>query len=59
VALGIFAAHRALIFAVQIDFWPQIGLAILETLAGYALLLWFGRRQAVDQFKSIRALFSA
>ena len=58
VAVAIFAAHRVLISIVEIDFWPQIGIAILETLAGYGLLLWFGRRRILDQFRSIRAMFS-
>ncbi len=58
VAFAIFATHRALIYIVQIDFWPQIGIAILETLAGYGVLAWFERRRIMDQVKSIRALFA-
>ena len=58
VALAIFATHRTLITIFQIDFWPQIGIAILETIAGYAMLVWFQRRRIMDEIKSIRALFA-
>ncbi len=59
VAFAIFATHRTLISMFQIDFWPQIGIAILETIAGYAVLAWFQRRRIVDEIKSIRALFAS
>jgi hypothetical protein len=38
------------------DSWPQIGLAALETLAGYGLLLWFGRRTLMQQVQVVRAI---
>ena len=59
VALAIFIAHRTLISFVEIDAWPQIGLAVAETVVGYALLLWFDRRGIALRLKEMRAIFSA
>lgn len=59
VAVAIFAAHRALLAVAPTDSWPQVGLAVLETLIGYAALLWFGRRAIADQVQVVRAIFAA
>jgi O-antigen/teichoic acid export membrane protein len=59
VALAIFASHRALISAFDIGLWMQIAIAIGETLAGYALLAAFGRRDITDRLKNVRAILSA
>jgi PST family polysaccharide transporter len=58
VAMAIFASHRLLISAYDIGHWAQIGLAALETLAGYALLVGFRRREILDRLHSVRALLS-
>lgn len=59
VALAIFVVHRTLISFVEIDAWPQVGLAVVETIVGYALLLWFDRRGIALRLKEMRAIFSA
>ena len=59
VSLAIFAGHRLLIASFQVDAWPQIGLAILETLLGWGLLIGFGRRTISTQMKTMREIFAA
>jgi PST family polysaccharide transporter len=59
VGLSIFVAHRTLISVFDIGLWPQIGIAVLETLVGYALLIGFGRRHIMDRLHSVRAIFAA
>lgn len=59
VALIIFVTHRTLTSFVVLDSWPEVGIAALETLAGYAALLWFGRRTITAQVKSMSALFAS
>jgi PST family polysaccharide transporter len=56
VAIAIFATHRFILSRFEMDSWPQIGLAALETLAGYGLLLWFGRRTLMQQVQAVRAI---
>jgi O-antigen/teichoic acid export membrane protein len=58
VALAIFIAHRTLIATYLIGPWTQIGLAILETLVGYAILAAFGHRDLRKRLANIRALLS-
>ncbi len=58
-AIAIFALHRGVLSIAQIDAWPQIGIAVLETLAGYAVLTWFGRRVIADEIKTLREIFAA
>ena len=59
VSLAIFAGHRLLIENVQIDAWPQIGLAVLETLLAWGILIGFGRRSISTQMKTMREIFAA
>jgi PST family polysaccharide transporter len=54
----IFIAHRALMNVVELDSWPEVGLAVLLTLSGYAVLLWFGRTVIVEQTRAVRAIFA-
>ncbi|MGD9982318.1 MAG: oligosaccharide flippase family protein [Hyphomonadaceae bacterium] len=58
VALAIFTAHRALVAAFEIGHWTQIGLAVLETLIGYALLVGLGRRDMLVRLQNVRAIMS-
>jgi PST family polysaccharide transporter len=54
----IFLTHRAQMNYVDLDAWPEVGLAVLETLLGYAVLLWFGRSVIVEKTKAMRALLA-
>jgi hypothetical protein len=54
----VFITHRFILPYQEIDAWPEIGIAILETLVGYALLLWFGRRVITAKVKGMRAIFA-
>ncbi len=58
VAIVVFAAHRTLIAHYDIDAWPQIGIAALETLVGYSVLIWFGRREIADKVKIMGRIFA-
>jgi len=58
VAFAIFAAHRALIAVFEIGLWTQIGLAVLETLIGYALLIGLGRRDMLARLQNVRAILA-
>jgi PST family polysaccharide transporter len=58
VAITIFAAHRALISVVEIGHWAQVGLAILETLIGYGVLVLFNRRDIAARLRTAREIFS-
>lgn len=58
VSLAIFGLHRALIAAFEIGPWAQIGLAIVETLIGYALLVGLGRRELMSRLRNVRAILS-
>lgn len=58
VGVTIFLAHRSLTGAAHMDAWSEIGLAVLETLAGYGALLWFGRRAIARQFEVMREMFA-
>ena len=57
-SLAVFAGHRLLITYFEIDAWPQIGLAVLETLLAWALLIGFGRRTISTQMKTMREIFA-
>ncbi|MGQ0533678.1 MAG: lipopolysaccharide biosynthesis protein, partial [Caulobacteraceae bacterium] len=59
VALAVFATHRTLISVYDIGHWPQIGMAILETLTAYALLVGFSRREIVGRLQTVRTIFSS
>jgi PST family polysaccharide transporter len=59
VGAAIFITHRFIIPYHEIDAWPEIGIAALETLVGYALLLWFGRRIITENVKGMRAIFAS
>jgi O-antigen/teichoic acid export membrane protein len=59
VALLIFAGHRTLIAFADVGLWTQIAVAALETLAGYAALIWFDRRALTERFKTVRATLAA
>lgn len=58
VAALIFVVHRFIIPYHEIDAWPEIGIAALETLVGYGLILWFGRRVITEKVKGMRAIFA-
>jgi hypothetical protein len=58
VAALVFITHRFILPYQEIDAWSEIGIAILETLVGYALLLWFGRRVITAKVKGMRAIFA-
>jgi O-antigen/teichoic acid export membrane protein len=59
VALAIFVAHRGLITAIDVGPWMEIGLAIVETIVGYALLVLIGRRDIMRRVQTVRAIFAA
>lgn len=54
----IFLTHRTMMSRIDLDAWPEVGLAMLLTLAGYAVLLWFGRSAIVEKTKAMRALLA-
>ncbi len=54
----IFLSHRALMNYVELDAWPEVGLAVLQTLLGYAILLWFGRSAIVEKTRAMREIFA-
>ena len=54
----IFLSHRALMNAIEVNSWAEVGLAVLQTLAGYALMLWFGRAAIAEQTKAMREIFA-
>lgn len=58
VSVAIFVGHRMLPLE-DINDWVEIGLAALETLAGYAALLWFGRRVIAEKMSDMRALLAS
>ncbi|MBS0386446.1 MAG: lipopolysaccharide biosynthesis protein [Proteobacteria bacterium] len=58
VAVALFVGHRILIANYQINAWPQIGLAVLETVLGWGLLLVFGRHTISAQMKTMREIFA-
>lgn len=58
VAFLVFATHRTLMTEFYLDSWPEVGLAFLETIVGYGLLLWFGRRTINEKVKSVGAIFA-
>ncbi|MGH6950488.1 MAG: oligosaccharide flippase family protein, partial [Vitreimonas sp.] len=58
VAAAIFLAHRALTTYLELDAWPEVGLAVLWTLGGYAILLWFGRTTIAEKTKAMHALLA-
>ncbi|MGD9968787.1 MAG: oligosaccharide flippase family protein [Hyphomonadaceae bacterium] len=58
VALAIFVSHRLLIATFAIGLWAQICVAILETIAGYGLLVGFGRRDMLGRLQSVRAILA-
>jgi O-antigen/teichoic acid export membrane protein len=59
VAGVIFSVHRLIMSQMNLDSWPEVGVAVLETLIGYAVLLWFGRRTIVEKMRSVGAIFAA
>lgn len=54
----IFLSHRALMNSVELNSWAEVGLAVTQTLTGYALMLWFGRAAIAEQTKAMRELFA-
>lgn len=58
VALAIFIGHRLLIATFEIGLWTQAGLAALETLVGYAVLVGLGRRDIMHRLRNVRAILS-
>ena len=58
VGLVIYASHTTLMTYLDVDAWPEVGLAVLQTLLGYGLLLWFGRGVIAEQTKAMRELFA-
>jgi hypothetical protein len=43
---------------VELNSWAEVGLAVTQTLTGYALMLWFGRAAIAEQTKAMRELFA-
>lgn len=59
VSFAIFAGHRTLTSIVEMNNWVEIGAAVLETMAGYGLLVWIGRKDIPEQVKRVRAVFAS
>lgn len=57
-SIAIFIGHRLLISNFEIGLWTQVGLAIAETLAGYALLVGLGRRDIMNRLRNVRAILA-
>jgi PST family polysaccharide transporter len=59
VALAIFAAHRGLMSVIVIGPWAEAGVAVLEAIAGYAVIALVKWRWMSQSLADIRALFAA
>ena len=55
----IFVVHRLIMSQVSLDSWPEVGVAVLETLIGYGVLLWFGRRMITEKMRTVGEIFAA
>lgn len=58
VSLALFIGHRALLRVIDVSLWAEIGIVIIETIIGYAVLLFLQRREITCQLKNVRALLS-
>ena len=58
ISLAIFVVHRVLMHVFVMDAWPQVGIAVVETLVGYLLLLTLGRRIVAEKIASMRTIFA-
>lgn len=58
VALVIFIAHRLIIMTFPMDAWPEVGVAVLLTLAGYGAVLGLGWRTIMEQMKALQAILA-
>lgn len=58
-ALAVFGAHHLLMGWLQLDAWPEIGFAVLETLVAYALLGLFGRKVVREKLRLAAEIFES
>jgi hypothetical protein len=59
VSIAIFVFHRVLMHVFVMDAWPQVGIAVVETLAGYVMLLALGHRVITEKITTMRTIFAA
>lgn len=57
-SIALFIGHRLLMRFIEVGFWAEIGIVVLETAIVYAALLLFQRRTIMGQLRSVRALLS-
>ncbi|MCC6786341.1 MAG: oligosaccharide flippase family protein [Hyphomonadaceae bacterium] len=57
-AIALFVGHRLLMNTIEVGLWTEIAIVILETIAAYAALVLFQRREIMGQLRSVRALLS-
>lgn len=57
-ALGIIACHALLMNFVTLNNWQELAAVTVETLAAYALLLIFGRRDLEQRLNEVRTLMA-
>jgi hypothetical protein len=57
VALAIFGGHKLLLSAISVGLWAETGIAVVETLIGYGVVVWFKRRWLRQSVDDIRKLF--
>lgn len=58
VSIAIVMVHRALQQAFDLDNWQELGLMVMETVAGYAALLIFGRGAIERRLRQVRSIIS-
>lgn len=57
-ALGIIACHALLMRFVTLNNWQELAAVMVETLAAYACLLIFGRRDLEERLHQVRSLMT-
>lgn len=57
-ALGIIACHALLMRFVTLNNWQELAAVVVETLAAYACLLIFGRRDLEERLHHVRSLMT-
>jgi hypothetical protein len=58
-AIALFVGHRLLMQTIDVGFWTEIGIVILETLVAYTALTLLQRREIMGKLRSVRALLSS
>jgi PST family polysaccharide transporter len=57
-AVLVVASHWTITTFADLDAWPEVGVAALETLAAYILIAWFGRHAIAGHLAAMSKVFS-